>query len=97
MVFQRKLGKITWYVYIYVYRFNPWQLTFHLGTDIPGKMQVQAHHLEGVKGNGVILGYWRYQDEESMVEVLKKIVEIIQNRGNRCFKKIEYTRKNKCL
>ncbi|MDD6657980.1 MAG: hypothetical protein PUE95_11940 [Lachnospiraceae bacterium] len=87
-VFERKLGKLTWYVYIYVYRFDPWQITFYLGTDIPGKMQIQAYQLEGVKGNGDIPGYWRYQDEESMVEVLKKIVAIIRNKGIDALKKL---------
>lgn len=24
-------------IYIYVYRFDPWQITFHLGTNLPGK------------------------------------------------------------
>lgn len=65
-VFARKLGKLTWYVYIYVYRFDPWQITFHLGTDVPGKMQVQAHQIEDVKGDGDIPGYWKYHDEENL-------------------------------
>lgn len=43
--FARKLGKLTWYVYIYVYRFDPWQITFHLGTDAPGVMQVYAYQI----------------------------------------------------
>ena len=87
-IFARKLGKLTWYVYIYVYRFDPWQITFHLGTDVPGKMQVQAHQIEDVKGDGDIPGYWKYHDEESMVEVLKKIVAIIRNRGIDALKKL---------
>ncbi len=92
-VFARKLGKLTWYVYIYVYRFDPWQITFHLGTDVPGKMQVQAHQIEGVKGDGDIPGYWRYHDEESMIEVLKEMTEIIRSKGIDVLKKLSVPEK----
>lgn len=68
-IFKRSLGKITWYVYIYVYRFDPWQITFHLGTDVPGKMIVMADKLEGIKSNGELPGYWKYHDEESLIEL----------------------------
>ena len=89
-IFERNMKKLTWYVYIYVYRFDPWQITFHLGTNVPGKMQVQAHQIEieDIKGDGDIPGYWKYHDEESMVEVLKKIVAIIRNRGIDALKKL---------
>lgn len=87
-VFARKLGKLMWYAYIYVYRFDPWQITFHLGTDVPGKMQVYAHQIEGVKGNGDILGYWKYHDEESLVEVLIEMTKIIQSKGIDILKKL---------
>lgn len=80
-VFERKFGKLTWYIYIYVYRFDPWQITFHLGTDVPGKMQVYAHQIEGVKGDGDILGYWKYHDEESLAEVLIEMTKIIRSKG----------------
>lgn len=80
-IFQRNLGKLTWYVYIYVYRFDPWQITFHLGTNVPGKMQVQAHQVEGIKSNGELPGYWKYHDEDSMIEVLEEMLDIIRNQG----------------
>lgn len=87
-VFERKLGKLTWYIYIYVYRFDPWQITFHLGTSVQGKMQVQAHQIDGAIGNGDILGYWKYYDEDSMVKVLKEMVEIIRSNGIDVLKKL---------
>lgn len=80
-VFERNMKKLTWYVYIYIYRFDPWQMTFHLGTNVQGKMMVQAHQVEGAKGDGDIPGYWRYQDEESMIEVLKEMTAIIRSKG----------------
>ena len=92
-VFERNMKKLTWYVYIYIYRFDPWQITFHLGTNVPGKMMVQAHQIEGVKGNGDISGYWRYQDEESMIEVLKEMTEIIRERGIDVLKKLSIPEK----
>lgn len=92
-IFERNMKKLTWYVYIYVYRFDPWQITFHLGTNVPGKMQVQAHQLDGVKGNGEIMGYWRYHDEESLAEVLKEITAIIRSRGTDILKKLSIPEK----
>lgn len=87
-IFKRSLGKITWYVYIYVYRFDPWQITFHLGTDVPGKMIVMADKLEGIKSNGELPGYWKYHDEESMIEVLEKMSEVIHTKGIDALKKL---------
>ena len=92
-IFERNMKKLTWYVYIYVYRFDPWQITFHLGTNVPGKIQVHAHQVEGVKGNGDILGYWRYQDEESLIEVLKEMTAIIQSKGIDVLKKLSIPEK----
>lgn len=96
-IFERNMKKLTWYVYIYVYRFDPWQITFHLGTNVPGKIQVHAHQVEGVKGNGDIPGYWRYHDEESLIEVLKEMTEIIRERGIDVLKKLSIPEKiNAC-
>lgn len=92
-IFERNMKKLTWYVYIYVYRFDPWQVTFHLGTNVPGKMQVQAHQIEGVKGDGDIPGYWRYHDEESMAEVLKEMTAIIRGGGIDVLKKLSIPEK----
>ena len=92
-IFERNMKKLTWYVYIYVYRFDPWQITFHLGTNVPGKIQVHAHQVEGVKGNGDIPGYWRYHDEESLIEVLKEMTEIIQSKGIDVLKKLSIPEK----
>ena len=96
-IFERNMKKLTWYVYIYVYRFDPWQITFHLGTNVPGKIQVHAHQVEGVKGNGDILGYWRYHDEESLIEVLKEMTAIIRGKGIDVLKKLSIPEKiNAC-
>ncbi|MGN0130944.1 MAG: hypothetical protein ACI4AA_00710 [Lachnospiraceae bacterium] len=92
-IFQRNLGKLTWYVYIYVYRFDPWQITFHLGTNVPGKMQVQAHQVEGIKSNGELPGYWKYHDEDSMIEVLEEMLDIIRNQGIGVLKKLSVLEK----
>ena len=88
-IFARKLGKLTWYVYIYVYRFDPWQITFHLGTDAPGVMQVYADQiLKGDWDKGELCGYWAYQDEDSMIKVLEEMVEVIRNEGIAALKKM---------
>ena len=72
-IFEKKLDKFTWYVYIYVYRFDPWQITFHLGTDVSGMVQVHAHQLlDGIWERGDLGGYWAYHDEDSMIKVLEE-------------------------
>ncbi len=87
-IFERNMKELTWYIYIYVYRFDPWQITFQLETDIPGTGQIHAHQIEGVKGNGDILGYWKYHDKESMVKVLQEMTQILQTQGIEALEKI---------
>ena len=58
-----------------------------------GKIQVQAHQIEGVKGYGDIPGYWRYHDEESMLEVLKEMTAIIRSKGIDVLKKLSIPEK----
>lgn len=88
-IFAKKLGKLTWYVYIYVYRFDPWQITFHLGTDNLRVMQVYAHQLsDGIWDKGELGGYWAYHDEDSMIKVLEEMVEVIRNQGIAALKKM---------
>lgn len=87
-IFERNREKFAQYIYIYIYRYDPWQITFHLGTDIPGTWQVFAHQIDGVKGNGDILGYWKYHDKESLVNVLQEILQILQSRGIEILEKI---------
>lgn len=87
-IFEKKLDKFTWYVYIYVYRFDPWQITFHLGTDVSGMVQVHAHQLlDGIWERGDLGGYWAYHDEDSMIKVLEEMVEVIRNQGIAALKK----------
>ena len=80
-VFERKQGELIWYVYIYVYRFDRWQVTFHFNTNVPGNLLVMADQMEGIQGNGDTKGYWRFHDEDSLVEVLEEIVGIIRDQG----------------
>lgn len=93
-IFARKLGKLTWYVYIYVYRFDPWQITFHLGTDAPGVIQVYAHQIvDGDWEKGEMCGYWAYHDEESMIKVLGEMAEVIRSQGIEALKKMSVPEK----
>lgn len=53
-----------------MYRFAPCLITFHLGTDAPGVMQVYAHQLlDGICEKGELSGYWECPDEDSMKKV----------------------------
>ena len=58
-------------------RFEPWQITFPPGTDVPSKMIIVVYQVEGIKSNGELLGYWKYHDEDSLIKVLKEILDII--------------------
>lgn len=79
--FERKQGELIWYVYIYVYRFDRWQVTFHFNTNVPGNLPVMADQVKGVRGDGDSKGYWRFHDEESLIRVLEKMVRIIRIKG----------------
>lgn len=80
-VFERKQGELIWYVYIYVYRFDRWQVTFHFNTNVPGNLPVMAGQVKGVRGNGDMKGYWRFHDEESLTRVLEEMVRVIRIKG----------------
>ncbi len=80
-MFKKEQGQLMWFVYIDVYRFDPWQATFFLETNVPGAMRVCAHQLEGISTNGEMPGYWKYHDEDSMIEVMEEMSEIIRNQG----------------
>lgn len=66
---------------INIYRFDVWQITFMLATNVPGKMYIDAVHIPGIGGNGMLPGYWKYQDEESLIEVLKEMLVFIKEPG----------------
>jgi len=40
-------------------------------------MIIVVHQVEGIKSNGDLLGYWKYHDEDSLIKVLKEILDII--------------------
>lgn len=66
---------------INIYRFDVWQITFMLATNVPGKMYIDAVHVPGVGGNGMLPGYWKYQDEESLIGALKEMLVFIKEPG----------------
>ena len=92
--FERKQGELIWYVYIYVYRFDRWQVTFHFNTNVPGKVPVMADQMEGVHGNGDTSGYWRFHDEDSLIGVLKEMVEVIRNQGIKMLEELSIPEKS---
>lgn len=71
---------------INIYRFDLWQITFHLGTSVPGKMLIYADHIPGIGGNGMVPGYWRYQDEKSFIEALKEMLVFMKEPGMKMLK-----------
>ena len=79
--FERKQGELIWYVYIYVYRFDRWQVTFHFNTNVPGNLPVMAGQVKGARGDGDTKGYWRFHDEESLIRVLEEMVRLIRIKG----------------
>lgn len=66
---------------INIYRFDIWQITFHLGTNVPGKMLISADSIPGIGGDGMFPGYWRYQDEDSFIEALKEMIMYMKEPG----------------
>ena len=66
---------------INIYRFDIWQVTFSLATNVPGKMYTDAVHIPGIGGNGMLPGYWAYQDEESFIKALKEMLVFIKEPG----------------
>lgn len=71
-----------------IYRFDVWQITFMLATNVRGKMYISADKIPGVGGNGMIPGYWKYQDEESFIEVLKEMLVFIKEPGMKMLEEI---------
>lgn len=80
-------------IYIYVYRFDPWQITFHLGTNLPGKGIVDAHEIKGTPRDLDMPGYWKYHDENSLVSVLKEMVKIIVGHGMKALESLSIPEK----
>lgn len=94
-VFEKQYQEnVTWYVYIYVYRFDPWQITFHLATNVPAKLTVYAHQIVDAHSRKEdLLGYWRFHDEESLIKVLEEMVQIIRNEGKKVLEELSIPEK----
>lgn len=85
--FEKKFGRITQTISIYAYRFDKTMLSFELYTDARETGMVTAVDIEGTEFNSNIPGFWKYEDnEESLIEVLNQIKEVLIKKGMRILK-----------
>ena len=86
-IFEKKFGRITQTISIYAYRFDKSMLSFELYTDARETGMVTAVDIEGTEFNSNIPGFWKYEDnEESLIEVLNRIKEVLIKKGMRILK-----------
>lgn len=82
-IFEKEFKGVIQTISLYEYRFEKNMISFDLYTDVPGKGIVQAVGIEGIEFNSEMPGFWKYEDEESFIEILKVINNIVIKKGMR--------------
>ena len=87
--FERKFKTAIQTISIYPYRFDQSMITFELYTNVKnseyaskiGTGVVSASMIEGITTNGSMAGYWKYNTEEELIDILNEIKEVIMKKG----------------
>ena len=85
-VFEKQQGKVLQTISLYEYRFDRNMISFDLYTSVGGTGMVQAIDIEGVEFTSDMPGFWKYEDEESFIETLEIIRDILVKKGMRILK-----------
>lgn len=92
-VFERELEDTTQEILLYEYRFQKNMISFDIFPGVRGKGIARADDFEGIKFNSNMLGFWKYDDEESFIEVLNLIKDILINQGMKKLEKLSVPNK----
>ena len=82
-IFEKEFKGVIQTISLYEYRFEKNMISFDLYTDVPGKGTVQAIDIQDIEFNSEMPGFWKYEDEESFIEILKVINNIVIKKGMR--------------
>ena len=87
--FERKFKNVMQTVSIYPYRFDQSMITFELYTNVKnseyaskiGTGVVPAGMIEGISTNSQMRGYWQYENEEELINILNEMKEVLIKKG----------------
>lgn len=87
--FERKFKTAIQTISIYPYRFDQSMITFELYTNVKnseyarktGTGVIPASMIEGISSNSQMRGYWQYENEEELIQVLNEMKEVMIKKG----------------
>ena len=89
--YERKFKGVIQTISIYPYRFDQRMITFELYTDVKnsayasemGTNVIQAGMIEDITTNSEMRGYWKYDTEDELIEVLNDMKDVLMKKGMR--------------
>ena len=89
--FERNMKGAVQTISIYPYRFDQRMITFELYTDVKnsayasemGTNVIQAGMIEDITTNSEMRGYWKYDTEDELIEVLNDMKDVLMKKGMR--------------
>ena len=87
-IFEKKVKTLVQTISFHEYRFDKNMISFDLYTNVRGKGVVTASDMEGVQSNSYLPGYWKYEEEQEFIEILKEIKELLIKQGIKALGKL---------